>query len=78
MRTYCDIARWQTWVLASTQSKLSEIGINEPKDMLRFPWDEQDEDEEENKAEISDEEVERLRAIIRAENEKNKSKQDEQ
>lgn len=70
-RTFCDMTRWQTWFLASTQVNLTEKGITSSEGILPFPWDEKTDAEESPVVSISQEEVERLRELMRKENEKN-------
>lgn len=48
---------------------LAKNGINAATDLIRFPWDETEDEEEGNTNTISDEEVQRLRELIRQENE---------
>ncbi len=74
-RTLCDVLRWQTWLLASTQVKLDDAGVKCSQDLIKFPWDEEDdeEEEEEEPVGISKEEEERLKNLILQENKKRKS-----
>lgn len=68
-KTYCEMTRWKTWVIAGTQVKLSDSGIHCPEDMLPLPWDEKDENGFSGTT-VTKEEEERLRAMMREENEK--------
>lgn len=70
-KTLCDMVRWQSWFLASTQCKLEDAGIKCSQDILKFPWDEEEDDEEEegdDTSPITKEEEERLQELIRQEN----------
>lgn len=74
-RTLCDVLRWQTWLLASTQVKLDEVGVKCSQDLINFPWDEEndEEEEEEEPAIMSADEEQRLKDLILQENLKRKS-----
>ena len=64
-------ARWSTYYLMSAfrgSQYMREAGIYGPKDLLKLPWDSQEEESE--SPDISDEEIARIRAQIQAENER--------
>ena len=57
-RTFCDMTRWQTYISLMPHSKLRENGIMSATDLIKFPWD------EDNEEIISDEEAEDLANLI--------------
>ena len=53
-----NATRWQTWMLMQVgMADLSKSGVHSPKDILHFPWD----DEEE----ISDEDIEDVKELLK-------------
>ena len=68
-RIFCDMVRWQTYISLMPHADLAKNGINAATDLIRFPWDETEDEEDGTNTTISDEEVQRLRDLIRQENE---------
>ena len=66
-RTQWEATRWQTWWILSGVADIRSVGIYKPVDLIRFPW-------ESNRTVADDDlpntqEVERLRELMRRENE---------
>ena len=60
------ISRWQTYMLMSvSMADLKKAGIYKPTDILKFPWDESDEDAGNLP---DDKEIARLQQLMREEN----------
>ena len=68
-RNLWSSTRWQTYnIMASLVGgdKLSEKGINSPKDLIKFPWD------TDQRSPLSDDDIADLQAEIAAMNAQNK------
>lgn len=64
-RTLCLLTRWQTfWQISTGMADISKAGIYSPEDLMRFPWEKEDEPI------ISDEERDRIRAELQELNRK--------
>jgi hypothetical protein len=57
-RTFCDMVRLQTYINLMPQTNLKENGIMSPSDLIKFPWD------DDNEEIISEEDVEDLTNLI--------------
>ena len=65
-RDMWSATRWQTYMLMSvSMADLKKAGIYKPTDILSFPWDKKDDDDD---ALPDNAEVERLRQMMREEN----------
>ena len=61
-RTYCLMTRWATFMQMCTgMADISKSGIHTPEDLMRFPW----EKEQDEAPPISEEEQEEIRAELR-------------
>ena len=59
--------RWQTFSLMCVSADLKKVGIYNPRDLLRFPWDKADADEA---GSLSQEDIEELQRQMREYNSK--------
>lgn len=61
-RTFCLMTRWATFMQMCTgMADISKSGIHTPEDLMRFPW----EKEQNEAAPITEEEQEEIRAELR-------------
>ena len=67
--------RWMTFNVMATMPyvDLKKACIRNPQDLIRFPWDNIDEDEAGNSDIPSDEEIQRMQQMMREENERLKN-----
>lgn len=65
-RTFCEISRWQTFMLMNVQADLSDTSISEPKDLLTFSWEKENGDDvTDNEAAQMLEELKQLNAKMK-------------
>ncbi len=63
--------RWQTYnLMCVSMADLKKAGINSPTDLIKFPWDKNDDIESSSGGIISEEEIQRLRNLMMEENSK--------
>ena len=63
-----ELVRWQTfWLMHNGMTDLGKAGIHAPSDLMSLPWDNDIEDDD-----MSDEDIEKMRRMIREENDKAK------
>lgn len=77
-RRNCEMwsaVRWMTFNVMATMPyvDLKKACIRNPQDLIRFPWDNIDEDEAGNSDILSDEEIQRMQQMMREENERRKN-----
>lgn len=64
-RSMWSATRWQTYNLMCVQADTKKAGINSPKDLIKFPW----EKEEEASVDLpTSAEIERMQRMMREEN----------
>lgn len=62
-RTAWESTRMAAYFIMSSMTDLQKAGIHRDTDLVRFPW------EKEKEADVSDEDIEHLRELVRKENE---------